>query len=809
MIAIPVCLVGALAALFALGFSINTLTLFGMVLAVGLVVDDAIVVVENVSRHLEEHPGIDPKEAARNAMAQVTGPIVATSLVLMAVFVPVAFTPGVTGQFYRQFALTIACAVGISAFLALSLSPALCAALLRHHEGPRNWLSRKFDAGFKRLTGAYEKTVGWVSRFWVVIMTGFVVLLGATVYIFTVLPTGFIPEEDQGYLIVSVKAPEGTSLERTEEIVKRIQKLILETPGVKEMPTFAGFDLITGTSAPNVASMFPVMKPWDERTAADEQLLTAILPSIQAKLAAVPDAIAVAFNPPPIMGLSTTGGFQFELQDYEGGKLSELEKVTNRVIEEARKRPELTGLFTTFSADTPTYFVDIDRTKALSQGISLNSIFTAMQSYLGAYYVNDFNKFGRVFRVFVQAEGDQRNKIEDVSNIYVRNGAGDMVPLSSVVTLKPQLGARIVSHYNLFRAAAIMGAAAPGFSSNQAIQAMEEVAADVLPDSMGYEWTATAYQELKAGNVAPYIFALALVMVFLFLAAQYESWAMPFMVILAVPLAIFGALGAQWLRGLDNDIYTQVGLVMLIGLASKNAILIVEFARRRRDEDDMSIEMAAMEAARVRLRPILMTAFAFILGVLPLVLATGAGANARHSLGTAVFRRHVRGDPAQPLRGAGLLRADRAHAGEVAGQGQGDEDVSAHGGAGGHPARRGALPPLCGGHGERRPGCPAGALHRRRDGNFADLRAPTGARLLCLRDARHQRTKDGPHDGLPRRRPATTGGGSRGLHAHRRRRPAGHGRGGRCLRAQRGSQQVRCGDDHLRHGAGAEGFRMS
>ena len=450
------------------------------------------------------------------------------------------------------------------------------------------------------------------------------------------MPTGFLPPEDQGYFIISVQAPEGTSLERTEEIVARVQDIVVKTPGIDKVPTFAGFDLITATSAPNVGTMFGVLKPWDERTTPEEQLLTGILPKLQGELAAIPDAIVVAFNPPPIMGLSTTGGFQFELQDYTGGKLSDLQEITNRVIKAAKQRPELVGLFTTFSADTPSYFIDLDRTKALTQGISIDSVFTALQTYLGAYYVNDFNKFGRVFRVYLQAEGKNRKQIEDVSQIYVRNGAGDMVPLSSVVTVKPQVGARTIDHYNLYRSAAIMGAAAPGYSSNQAIQAMEDVADEVLPNNMGYEWTGTAYQQIKAGNVAPYIFGLALVFVFLFLAAQYESWTMPFMVILAVPLAIFGALGAQWLRGLENDIYCQIGLVMLIGLASKNAILIVEFARRRREEG-LSIEMAAMEAARVRLRPILMTAFAFILGVLPLVLASGAGANSRHSLGTAVF----------------------------------------------------------------------------------------------------------------------------------------------------------------------------
>ncbi|MEM7398114.1 MAG: multidrug efflux RND transporter permease subunit [Pseudomonadota bacterium] len=635
VITIPVCLIGTLAALLAVGFSINTLTLFGMVLAVGLVVDDAIVVVENVTRNLQSK-AIEVHEAANEAMKQVTGPIIATSLVLMAVFVPVAFTPGLTGGLYKQFALTIAFAVGISAFNSLTLSPALCAVLLKNEGKKKHPLFAWFDKGFARLNEGYERLVGVLIRRWVLVIGFFVLALMGTLYLFKTVPTGFIPPEDQGYFIVLMQTPEGTSLERTQEVVSQVEKTLMETQGVANVITFAGFSFLNLNSQPNAASMFAILKPWSDRKAANEQLLTHILPTLNAKFAKFPAAEVDAVNPPAIPGLSATGGFQFELQDFSGGSLTDLESMTKTFIAEASKRPELQGLFTTFSAQTPGYRIDVDRNKVLSEGVSLNQVFTALQIYLGGYYVNDFNKFGRVYRVYLQAEKDARALTTDISKIYVRNIKGEMIPLDGFVTLNAEVSARNISHYNLFRSAAINGSAAPGYSSNQAIRAREEVAAQVLPSTMGYEWTGTAYQEIQAGNVLPYIFALALVMVFLCLAAQYESWSMPFIVILAVPLAMLGALGAQALRGLSNDLYCQIGLIMLIGLASKNAILIVEFARRRRDEG-LSIEDAATEAARIRLRPILMTAFAFILGVTPLVFSTGAGSSARQSLGTAVF----------------------------------------------------------------------------------------------------------------------------------------------------------------------------
>lgn len=633
-ITIPVCLIGTFALINALGFSINLLTLFGLVLATGLVVDDAIVVVENVARLMEEK-GMKPRDAAREAMREVTGPIIATSLVLMAVFIPVAFTPGITGQFYRQFALTIACSVGISALNALTLSPALCAVFLRPETGRQGLLFTKFNQGFNRLRGLYEIGVKDFTKRWKIVLAVFIILLGVTYLLFRKVPTGFIPDEDQGYFVLNIQTPDGASLERTTKVVNQVEKMILSTPGVADVLTFGGFSFVTSASDPNTASMFPILKPWSERKSKEVQI-DAILANAREKFEGVSGAIVTAFNPPAIQGLGFAGGFQFELQDIGSLGLETLQNVMDEMIDKGNERPELTSLFSSYRANTPKLYVDLDRTKTKLLDISINDVFDTLQTYLGALYVNDFNKFGRVYHVFMQADEDARSSKDDISRLYVRTRSGEMVPLSTLVDVRPVVGPQTITHYNLYRSAEIDGQAARGYSSGQAIKAMDELATEILPDGMGYEWTGLAYQEIKAGNLAPLIFVLALVLVFLFLAALYESWIMPFMVILAVPLALLGALGAQWLRGLDNDVYCQIGLVMLIGLASKNSILIVEFAKRRREEGASIID-AALEAARIRLRPILMTPFAFILGVLPLVIASGAGANSRHSLGTAVF----------------------------------------------------------------------------------------------------------------------------------------------------------------------------
>jgi len=632
-ITIPVSLIGTFALLNLLGFSVNTLTLFGLVLAVGLVVDDAIVVVENVSRLIQDGT-LSLREATRRAMEEVTGPIVATTLVLMAVFVPIAFMPGVTGQLYRQFAHTIACALGISALNALTLSPALCALLLKRGSAHGRF-SAAFDRGFAALTGAYERGLGRLLNLWGPVLLVFGMLIALTVYVFEELPRSFVPGEDQGYLIINVQLPEGASFERTQQVADELADDFRAIPGVANTLSFAGYGFVPDVTATNLASVIPIFAHWDQRTTPETQI-GPITDQVKALISKYPQATIAVFNPPAVHGLSETGGFQFELKALGGGDLQTLADLSQRIVEAGNARPELTGLFSGFSADTPQLDLNIDRERAMVEGVALPEIFETLQTQLGGFYVNDFNRFGRVFRVYLQSEGKFRNQQTDIGRLQVRNVDGEMTPLQTFVTVEPAVGARAINHYNSFRSATINGAAAPGYSSGQAIAAMEDLADKLLPPGYGYEWSGLSYEQLQSGIQQALIFALGLICVFLFLAALYESWSMPFMVILAVPLAILGALSAQWLRGLDNDVYTQIGLIMLVGLASKNAILIVEFAKRLR-EQGRSIEQAALEAARIRLRPILMTAFAFILGVVPLVVATGAGSNARHSLGTTVF----------------------------------------------------------------------------------------------------------------------------------------------------------------------------
>ncbi len=633
-ITIPVSLIGSFALMNALGFSINTLTLFGLVLAIGLVVDDAIVVVENASRLIQEK-GVSSREATSEAMKEVTGPIVATSLVLMAVFVPVSFMPGITGQLYRQFALTIACSVAISAINALTLSPALCALFLRKETGKQFWFFRKFDEGFDWFKKTYHGWVVALTARWKIVVGVFAVLMVVTYFMFTIVPTGFVPEEDQGYFIINVQGPEGSSLERTTETMQEVYEILVSTPGVAHVVAIAGLNFLTSSSDSNTGAMFAVLEPWGKRKSYALSVF-GIIDSVREKFAGIQGAVVVAFNAPAIQGLSSTGGFQFELEDRGSLGIETLASVTKEMIEKGNQTPGLVGLFSSFTADVPGIYIELDRTKAKTQGIAISDVFDTLQAYLGALYVNDFNKFGRVYRVFMQAEDRYRAEVADISRLYVRTDTGNMVPLSTLIEVKEIVGPETVTHYNLYRSTEIDGDSAPGYSSGQAIQAMEKLAEEILPEGMGYEWSGTSYQEIKAGNLAPLIFALSIVFVFLFLAALYESWAMPFMVMLAVPLALLGAMSAQYLRGLTNDVYCQIGLVMLIGLASKNAILIVEFAKQRREEG-LSVTEAAMQAAMIRLRPILMTAFAFILGVFPLVIASGAGAQSRHSLGTAVF----------------------------------------------------------------------------------------------------------------------------------------------------------------------------
>ncbi|HVZ05636.1 multidrug efflux RND transporter permease subunit [Hyphomicrobium sp.] len=633
-IAIPVSLIATLVVMHLLGFSLNMLSLLGMVLAIGLVVDDAIVVVENVERQLEE--GLEPMPAALKAMSEVTGPIIATTAVLMAVFIPVAFIPGVSGRLYNQFALTVAISVGISAFNSLTLSPALAAAFLKPRTHTPFFLFRWFNAGFGWLSHAYAELVRFLIRIRWMMIALFAGVLGLTYTVSQRIPSTFLPVEDQGYFFVVIQLPDGASLQRTDEVAKKVRAILQATPGIDTVGSISGLNFLTNAAQSSAAVEFAILKPWDERP--PEQNASRIVANVRGKLLQIPEAIVLSFDPPSIPGLGTTGGFEFQVEDLTGRGSQALNEVTQALLAEARKQPELEAqqLFTSFSTSTPQFDYDLDRSKAKLLGLSLPDVFNTLQIYLGSLYVNDFNLFGRTFRVTIQADKGARATASDLSRLYVRNASGGMVPLSTLGKLKPIVGPETVPHYNNYESALVNGGPAPGYSTGQAITAMERAAAKALPRDFGYEWTGITYQELKAGSIAIVVFALATVFVFLILAAQYESWSMPFMVLLAVPLALFGALLAIWVRGMQIDVYSQIGFVMLIGLSAKNAILIVEFAKRRREEG-LSIVEAAMEAGRLRLRPILMTAFAFILGVVPLMLATGAGAASRQSIGTTVF----------------------------------------------------------------------------------------------------------------------------------------------------------------------------
>ena len=631
-IAVPVSLIGAFAARAAFGFSINTLSLLGLVVAVALVVDDAIVVVENVNRRLDEG-GRDLREVTRLALAEVRGPIIATTLVLMAVFVPVGFIPGLTGQLYNQFALTIAIAVGLSGLNSLSLSPALCATLLRPRTTTPNVAFRAFNRGFARLADGYAQSVEVCARLWHVLLLIFAGLCLLAAYLFVSIPKGFVPEEDEGYFMTIVDLPDAATIERTQAVMSRVSEALLDLPGVWATIEVPGYNAVDGIEQPNAGIAWVVLQPWSQRTTPETQV-NAIIAAAKAKFAEIPGATVVAANAPTIMGLSTTGGFNFELQDLNAAGPEALAAVTQSFIERTKSRPELSGVYTTFDPHVPQRFLEIDRAKAKTLGVSVTDIFNTLQINLGSAYVNDFNKFGRVYRVYLQAEPDARATEADIGRLQVRNADGRMIYLDALVSVRPVLGPYNLQHYDMYGSASINGSAAPGYSSGQAVQAMEELAA-ALPDGFGYQWTGVVYQQKAAGNLAPLVFVLSLVVVFLVLAALYESWSMPVVILLAIPLGLLGAVGALMLRGLPLDVYGQIGLVMLIGLVAKNSILIVEFASRRRREGASVLE-AAMTAARLRLRPILMTALAFVIGLMPLVFDSGAGANARRSLGTVV-----------------------------------------------------------------------------------------------------------------------------------------------------------------------------
>jgi len=631
-VTIPVSLIGTLAVMLAMGFSLNMLTLFGLVLAIGIVVDDAIVVVEATATHIEQ--GLRAKEAAIKAMNEVSGPVVATTLVLLAVFVPSAFLPGITGQMYRQFALTIAISTIFSSINALTLSPALAALLLRPPKERKNMFFRGFDAVFKKTENGYTTMAKTFVRRTAIMLLLFLGLLGLTGWQFTRLPTGFLPIEDQGYVMASIQLPDAASLGRSQAVLGRIDGILKETPGIQDWVSLGGYSLIDGTNASNMATVFIIMKPWEERT--DPSLsMAAILANLQRQFFQIQEAIVFAFPPPAIPGLGVAGGFQMQLEDRGAVGLGELQQMVREVIQAGNAQSGLTNLNSTFRADVPQLFAEVDRTKAKTMQVPLSSVFNTLQTYLGSYYVNDFNKFGRTWQVKVQADHRFRMEPDDIRRLDVRDAGGKMVPIGTLVRVDQILGPQTILRYNLYPSASITGEASPGFSSGQALNLMEQMADRTLPASMGYEWTGMSFQEKKVGSEAIMVFALAIVLVFLVLAAQYESWTNPVAVILVVPLAVLGTVVALVMRGFDNNVYTQIGIVLLIGLASKNAILIVEFAMAEREKGKSVLE-AVTDAARLRFRPILMTAISSIAGFMPLVVAAGAGAASRQAIGTAV-----------------------------------------------------------------------------------------------------------------------------------------------------------------------------
>ncbi|MDT4965322.1 MAG: hypothetical protein QOJ64_59 [Acidobacteriota bacterium] len=637
MIAVPVSLIGTFAIFPYLGFSINTLSLFGLVLAIGLVVDDAIVVVEAVEHHIEE--GLNPREATIQAMKEVSGPVVAIALILSSVFLPIGLMGGIQGSLNKQFAFTIAISVLLSAFNALTLSPALAALLLRPRKKSKGLLARFFGAFnrlFDRATHGYvnlSRSLMRRSVIAILILVGFAVAVGVLGYR---LPTSFVPPEDYGYMYVNVQLPPASSMERTDQALKKVEAILARTAGVQYFTTITGFSNLSRVSASYQGFFFIALKPWAERTTAELQA-QGIVDTLNKQLTAeIPEATSIALTPPAIPGLGNAGGFSMYIQDRSGGTVEFLDQNLQKFLAAARQRPELTGVTSQFNSGVPQIYADVDRDKVLKQGVAISDVYQTLQAYLGGLYLNQFNRFGRQWRVFLQGEGEARLKAEDIKGYFVRNNDGNMVPLSALLTTKPITGPEYTNRFNLFRAAQVIGNAAPGYSSGQALAALDEVARTTLPPEIGYDWADLSYQETKASGSASTSFALSLAFVFLILAALYESWSLPFSVLLSVPVAIFGAFIGLMLRGYDLDVYSQIGLIVLIGLAAKNAILIVEFARGELAKGKTLVE-ATLEGARLRLRPILMTSFAFIAGCIPLWIASGSGAAGRRILGTVVI----------------------------------------------------------------------------------------------------------------------------------------------------------------------------
>jgi HAE1 family hydrophobic/amphiphilic exporter-1 len=636
LLTVPVSLIGAFAVFPLLGFSVNTLSLFGLVLAIGLVVDDAIVVVEAVEHHIEG--GMSPRDATERAMKEVSGPVVAIALILAAVFIPVAFMGGITGRLYQQFALTIAISVLISAFNALTLSPALSALLLKPRKEPKGIFGRAgraFNRGFGHATDGYIAVNRRLVRKLAIPLILLAGVTGLSVMIGRKIPSGFVPDEDQGYAVIGVQLPDGASLQRTRAVYDKINAIIMKQPGIRTYNGVAGFSFFTRTAASYTGTGFIGLKPWEERES-PELTSNAILKKLNMAFNGIPEGRVFAVAPPAIPGISSAGGFSMMLQDKSGGAYEYLAQNVGRFLGEAKKRPELAGLRPIFSPSVPQLFADVDKEKALKEGVAIGEIYNALQTFLGGSYLNDFSRFGRQWRVFLQAEPSYRTSADDIGKFYVRNLKGDMVPLSSFVHVRMTTGPEYTVRFNLYRAVEIQGAPAPGYSSGEAIAALEDVASKVLPADMGYSWNALSYQERISTGGATRVLGLSLVFVFLILAALYESWSLPFSVLLSTPVAVLGAFLGIVSRHFDNNVYAQIGLIMLVGLTAKNAILIVEFAKSEL-ENGRSIVDAALEGARLRLRPILMTSFAFIFGCLPLWVATGAGAAARRMLGTAVI----------------------------------------------------------------------------------------------------------------------------------------------------------------------------